>query len=210
MRATEFPVVAAFDFDGTVTRRDSLLPFLGFVAGYPALAWHVFRMSPVLASYLIGRTRNDVAKERLLTRVLGGRSHGELLEQGNRFAQQVLPRLLRPEAMERFSWHRSQGHRCVLVTASLECYVTPWARAQGFHDILATRIEVAPEGRVTGRLLGRNCYGEEKRRRLEELIGPRAGYQLYVYGDSRGDHELLACADFAYYRNRPWTGEPAE
>ena len=86
------------------------------------------------------------------------------------------------------------------ISASLALYVQPWALKAGFDDVIATHLETLEDGRISGKLAGKNCFGIEKIRRLEALLGPRNGYTLYAYGDSRGDRELLSSADYAYYR----------
>jgi phosphatidylglycerophosphatase C len=197
------PIVAAFDFDGTLTRRDTLLPFLRYLLGDAWLVRHALVLSPTLLGYGLGLINNGVAKERVLIRCLAGMEMDALRQQGKRFAEQVLPGLLRQEALRRFAWHRQQGHRCVAISASLELYVRPWAQSAGFDDVIATQLEVRQDGRVSGKLAGVNCYGHEKILRLEALLGPRSGYSLYAYGDSRGDRELLSSADYAYYRHIP-------
>lgn len=197
------PVVAAFDFDGTLTRRDTLLPFLLHALGAPAVMRHAFILSPTLAGYGLGMIRNDVAKERVFTQCLAGMQVDELQQKAAQFAEHKLPGLIRTEAIRRFDWHKKQGHRCVVVSASLEFYVQPWALRAGFDDVIASHLETREDGRITGNLLGENCFGIEKVRRLEALLGPRSGYTLYAYGDSRGDKELLSTADYAYYRRIP-------
>ncbi len=197
------PVVAAFDFDGTLTRRDTLLPFLLHTLGTAAVARHAIVLSPTLAGYALGLIGNGVAKERVLVRCLAGMRMDELQQEGERFASYVLPGLLRHQAMQRLEWHKQQGHRCVVISASLELYVRPWAIKAGFDEVIATRLEMQQDGRITGKLSGANCFGIEKVLRLETLLGGRGGYTLYAYGDSRGDQELLSCADHAYYRHMP-------
>ena len=197
------PVVAAFDFDGTLTRRETLLPFLLHMLGAVAVARHALMLSPTLAGYGLGLIRNDVAKERVFVRCLAGMRTVELQQEAERFAALILPRLLRHEPLQRLDWHKRQGHRCVVISASLELYVRPWAIKAGFDDVIATRLETRENGHVTGKLSGANCYGIEKVRRLEALLGVRDGYSLYAYGDSRGDKELLSSADYPYYRKIP-------
>ena len=102
--------------------------------------------------------------------------------------------------MQRLQWHKKQGHRCILVSASLEIYLRPWATKLGFSYILGSRLEQIDNNRTSGKLLGENCFGPEKMRRIESLLGPRDGYTLYAYGDSRGDKELLSAADFPFYK----------
>ena len=197
------PVVAAFDFDGTLTRSETLGPFLLHTLGALRVARDALVLSPALAGYALGLIRNDVAKERVFIRCLGGMQMDKLRQDAERFAVTVLPGLVRREAMQRLAWHKRQGHRCVVISASLEVYVRPWAVRAGFDDVLATRIETLADGRTTGRIIGSNCFGMEKVRQLEALLGGRDGYTLYAYGDSRGDKELLDAADHAYYRCIP-------
>ncbi len=202
------PIVAAFDFDGTLTQHDTLPRFLLHVLGYAALARHTLALSPILAGYSLGVIGNDVAKEKVLVRCLGGMTMDELRQQGESFAARVLPDLLRPEAMQRVKWHQQQGHRCVIVSASLELYVRPWAIKAGFDEVIASQLETQQDGRTTGRLHGANCFGIEKVNRLDRLLGSRQSYTVHAYGDSRGDKELLASADYAYYRFIPTQRNP--
>jgi phosphatidylglycerophosphatase C len=193
--------VAAFDFDGTMTRRDSIVPFLRAVVGTERLLTGLGRALPSLASHALGRMGNEALKERLFMRFLSGMPDSELRSRATSFAEERLPALLSPPALARLRWHLAQGHRCILVTASPEVYVEPWARRAGFERVLASRLEVGPDGRITGKFAGVHCDGAEKVRRLEEVLPARDEYVLYAYGDGPGDRELLAAADFAYYRS---------
>jgi HAD superfamily hydrolase (TIGR01490 family) len=195
--------VAAFDFDGTLTRRDTMFPFLMHTLGRTAFVRHVFALLPTLAGYGLGLIRNDIAKEKVFVRCLAGMNMIELRQKAGLFAANVVPGLLRPEAMQRLRWHKQQGHRCVLISASLDLYVRPWAINAGFDEVLATHLQTLDAGLITGKLLGPNCFGIEKVRRLQTLLGDRNGYTLYAYGDSGGDRELLSSADYAYYRQFP-------
>jgi HAD superfamily hydrolase (TIGR01490 family) len=191
-------VVAVFDFDGTITRGDSTTAFCrAEFAG--RLLPAVLRAAPWLAGYPLGLVGRQRLKESLLTPVLGGREEPEVRARAADWAARRLPGMVRPAAMDRLGWHRSRGHRLVLASASLELLLEPWARAAGVDDVLATRLEVR-DGRLTGRLVGRNCYGPEKVARLRALLGDLADVELYAYGDSRGDRELLAAAQHPVYR----------
>jgi HAD superfamily hydrolase (TIGR01490 family) len=192
------PIVAAFDFDGTLTYRDSLLPFAIFVRGKLRSTAYLTLELPRLAGFVLKFVPRQIAKEALLKRFFGGEHIETLRKWGQEFAHKGLPFLLRPEAMEKFHWHKQQGHRCVLVSASVDVYLNPWAYHVGFDDVVSSRLAVGPDHLVSGRLEGANCWGPEKTRRLEELLGPKAHYILYAYGDSRGDQEMLSMADHAY------------
>lgn len=196
-------VVAAFDLDGTLTTGDTLRPFLLHVVGMNHFLRNALILIPTLVAYGLGVIRNDVAKQRVLSRFFAGMPIDALRDKASEFADRHLPDLVRREATRRFEWHKQQGHHCIVISASLELYVRPWALQMGFDDVLATQLEVRQDGRVSGKLIGENCYGNEKVKRLDALLGPRGAYTLYAYGDSRGDTELLAGADYAYYRKFP-------
>lgn len=196
---TQAKVVALFDFDGTVTHRDSLLPFLWQLFGPVKLAGYALLMSPLLLGYLLRIIPNGIAKERLLGRMLGGMEMSYLRSEAQRFASELLPCIVRPESAERIAWHQAQGHRVIIVSASLELYLRPWAEALGVTDVLATRLR-EEQGRVAAGFEGVNCFGEAKAQRIREYLGDTAALEVYAYGDSRGDTQMLALADHAYYR----------
>lgn len=193
-------IVAAFDFDGTLTYYDSLFPFLLFTDGYLKTITNILMILPNLIGYALKLSSRQATKEAMLTRSLGGRSINNIRENANEFASTEIPKLLRPEAMEKLQWHLSQKHRCIIVSATLDDYLIPWAKKIGVQDVVSSKLEVNGNGTVTGKLSGLNCWGPEKPRRLTELLGPRENYTLYAYGDSRGDKELLEFADYPFYR----------
>lgn len=194
--------IAFFDFDGTLTTRDSLLPFLYFVRG-PRLVLALFPALPALSGYATGLIDRDQVKETVLTHTLAGLPYSRLAAYGERFAQEKIPHLLRPETMAKLSEHQRLGHLCVLVSASLEAYLKPWAKAAGFAFCLASRLETDAQGCITGRLRGKNCRGEEKVRRIRHLIA-RLGTpaKTYGYGDSPGDQAMLDFVEEAIWVKR--------
>lgn len=193
------PIIAAFDFDGTITDRDTLLSFASFVKGKFKIAWDILIELPELGTCIFNIDVRQNAKEALLKRFFGGMSIQELQEYGQKFAHGPLAHRLKPQALERLKWHQAQGHTCILISANLDVFLNPWGKMMGFEHIITTRVN-APNGFVNGKLVGKNVWGPEKARRLIELLGPKSGYELYAYGDSRGDRELLALADHPHYR----------
>jgi len=186
--------LAAFDLDGTLTHRDTLLPFLHRAVGrgrtYRAL---LASSLPLARAAAFGGSHRDMAKAAVLRGVLAGAPLDGLTEAAEAFADHVVAERLRPDVRDRVDWHRREGHELVLVSASPELYVTPIGRRLGFDTVLATRLEVGADGRLTGRLMGPNCRGPEKVVRLREWRG--AGVSIdFAYGDSAGDREMLELA----------------
>lgn len=197
---THCSAVAVFDFDNTITWRDSLAPFLIYQSGFLKSYYHFFMLLPYFFGFLFKIIPRQCTKEHILTRFFQGISIQTLTENGKEFAGQYLDGLVNPEAIRRLQWHQSQGHCCILASASIDVYLIPWAKRYGFDYVLASSLEICQKGSVTGKLKGPNCWGPEKRRRLINLLGPEKNYELYVYGDSRGDQELLEIADYPYYQ----------
>jgi phosphatidylglycerophosphatase C len=194
--------IAAFDFDGTLTRGGSVFPFLVAVRGLlPVLAASVREFPMLVRAALVGGATADRAKEAVFTRLLSGVEESRVNRVGATFAQQHLQRHLRPEVKARLDWHRSQGHAVVIVSASPECYLRPASEALGADGVLATRL-ASSGGILTGRYEGKNCRGAEKYARVVAWL--RANGQsgnglpqpvLWAYGNSRGDLRLLDAAD---------------
>jgi phosphatidylglycerophosphatase C len=194
------PVLAVFDFDGTLTQRDSFAPFVRATCGRKTFRRGILKQRRAVLAYMLGRQSNHFIKEALLTQYFEGWAIADLETAATKFAQQDLSTLLNLKAMEQLQWHQQQGHRVVIVSANLELYLKPWAEAIQIADVIATKVATV-SGRVTGKLDGTSCYGAEKVDRLKGLVGNLKDYYLYAYGDSKGDRELLAVADAPFYRS---------
>ena len=183
--------VAAFDFDGTLVPGDSLAPFLRLVLGRRTVTAIGASAPAMLAAYR-GAGR-DGAKAALLSRVLAGVPAQVVSRHGRSYGSALATRI-RPDMARRVGWHRSQGHRLVVVSASLAAYLEPFAAVAGFDLVIATELEVATTGALTGRLVGANVRGEEKAVRLRAALGG-GPVELWAYGNSAGDEQMLAMAD---------------
>jgi phosphatidylglycerophosphatase C len=196
------PGVAAFDFDGTLARCDTLVPFLRHACGAARVAAATVRAA------LRARDR-DALKVRAIGHLFRGRSAAEVDELGRAYVP-TLVELLRPEMVERVRWHRAEGHAVVIVSASLGVYLRPLAERLGLDAALAVELVTGADGVLTGAVVGDlNTRGPEKVARLRAWAAQRYGadvpFELWAYGDSAGDEELLAVAD-----HPTWVGRRAE
>lgn len=192
-------VIAAFDFDGTITKRDSLPVFILFAASLQQLLLGSLRMSPFLLLFKLKIIPNNRAKERLLKIFFGGLQLDKFNLLSERFAPRI-EKMVNPLALEKIRWHQQMQHEVVIISASAENWIRPWAKINGIDTVLATRLEVE-DNLITGKLLSQNCLGAEKVNRLLDKYPQRDSYTLYAYGDSNGDKDLLELADHAFYRS---------
>jgi len=194
------PVVAAFDFDGTLTRRDTLMPFLRRACG----PWPIVRAAIVAR----GARGRDAFKVALVGELFRGWP-AERLDSLGRAHVPTLLAALRPGSVERLDWHRRRGHAIVIVSASLGAYLRPLAERLELDGALAVELVADAGGRLTGEVVGGlNNRGPEKVARLKAWVDARFGtgtdVELWAYGDSSGDAELLAIAD-----HPTWVGRRA-
>ena len=194
------PIIAAFDFDGTITTRDLLFDFLLFSFGFWKTFFGFIRLIPTLLCFLFSWLPRQTTKERILTYFFAGKKVDDLRILGQRFAKEKLPDNVRPEAFKRILWHKERGDTLIIISASIDLYIKPWGEALGFTHFLTSELEENHTGQATGKLIGLNCRGAEKVRRLKHLCGPIKNYTLYAYGDSEGDKELLDAADHSYFK----------
>jgi phosphatidylglycerophosphatase C len=190
-------IVAAFDFDKTLSTRDNVVPFLVSLAGRTAVLASLARSVPDLT-----RRDRDAIKARLARDLLAGREAAEIASIAAAFADEIVAHHLRDDVIARAEWHRDEGHERVVVSASFECYVVPVAERLGFDAALATRLATGDDGRLTGLLDGPNVRRGEKVVRLDAWLGD-APCELWAYGDSAGDRELFARADHVVRVQRP-------
>lgn len=186
---------ALFDFDGTLTRHDTFLPFLIRVGGawaIPKAIWRAIRHRP-----RPGISWREHLKRQLVGSALTGLSEAELRNEGIAHARWILDRALRPTVMDRLQQHRDDGCTIVVVSASLRYYVEPVAAWLGVDEALCTELETDETSKITGRLLGPNCRGDEKVKRVTDRYGD-VWSRATAYGDSQGDGPMLAAAAAAY------------
>lgn len=197
--------IAAFDFDGTITQRDTLAGFLRQVGGTGLFARSMAAHAPSMIRGLRDDELRDSSKMAVLGRILAGRPEREVIEHGERYAQ-VLPLRFRPEVVERITWHRNEGHELVMLSASLVYYLRPVANALGFDHVIGVEMALDDDARLTGNFTTPNVRAAQKELRLRDWLGDDARrIEMWAYGNSSGDEQLLAMAD-----HPTWIGKRAE
>ena len=194
-------VVVVFDFDGTLTTKDTLTAFIRFTHGRIRLLLGFACHIHWLLMMILGLYPNGKAKERVFSHFYKGTTHEQFKEWGRNFAK-VAETMLNSETVKKLRQHQAEGHTVCVATASIDEWVRPVCERLGVSTLFATRIEVSANGILTGRFLTPNCYGAQKVARLLETFPQRQTYKLYAYGDSCGDQELLAFADESFRIDR--------
>ena len=197
--------IYAFDFDGTLTTRDTLIAFIRYAKGTRAFVLGFLLHAHLLVLMKLKLYPNWKAKQKVFSYFFKGMSLEDFDDLCQRFAADNR-QLLRPEGVRTLEQARTAGADIVIVSASIDNWVKPFfTNLDGLADnlpkitVLGTQIEIA-DRKLTGRFLTKNCYGQEKVNRILALYPNRSEYTLTAYGDSRGDKELLVFADEAHYK----------
>jgi phosphatidylglycerophosphatase C len=184
--------VAAFDVDNTLTVRDCVVPFMRSAAG-------TGRLMKVMLSNIGDTIQNvrhrdrDALKAKFIAGIFSGKNAREVDALGVQFASKVADRWLRNDVATRMRWHQEQGHVVILVSASLGSYLHPLGDLLEVDAVLCTEMEEV-DGVLTGKMIGKNCRGDEKVSRVQkwrEEAGIDEDDLVYAYGDSSGDRQLL-------------------
>ncbi len=190
--------LVVFDFDGTITYRDSMLEFTKFYHGNLRFYLGMLFLLPVLIPYKIGLIPNWKAKEYFLAHFFSKEPLSKFQEACDRFGLLRIPSLIRPAAFRQLAEHQKNGDQLVIVSSSAENWLRSWCEQQGIR-LIGTRLETQ-NGRITGKLKGLNCYGEEKVRRLKERFQLDTYVEIITYGDSKGDFELFQISSQYFYK----------
>jgi phosphatidylglycerophosphatase C len=202
-------VLALFDLDGTITRRDTLLPYvMGFVLRHPARLVRLPRMLPALVRYLLGRADRGELKSGLLQATLGGCTRAEADAWTSQFASHLLGRGVRADALEAIARHRREGDVLALLSASVDLYVPAVGRSLGFGEILCTGLKWNGD-RLVGTLATANRRGAEKVFCLAQLRVRHPGLPVAAYGDSLSDLEHLKLVERPVLVNGSWRARRA-
>jgi HAD superfamily hydrolase (TIGR01490 family) len=196
--------LALFDFDGTITFKDSFEPFLYYAADPFRIAVGRFVLIPLVIGYKLRII--SASKTRASVAMFGfrGRRLNEVKQAGARYARDVLPGIVRPKALERIEWHKAQGDVVVVVSAALDVYLVEWCRRMEV-DLICTELE-ARDGILTGGYRDGDCVGEEKAKRILEKYNLQDYEVVYAYGDTNEDDEMLKMANRKFFRWQEITG----
>lgn len=191
--------IAFFDFDGTLTWGDSFIPYCLLSLFHQPQ--RVLAMKPVLKGCLDicrGKIRRHELKEIFLGAFLGEAKREDVERLNRIFLRLVIPKITRERMLMRARRHQQAGDKVYIVSASPNIYLEPLATEWQMDGVICTMLEWQ-DGRLTGRILGKNCRGAEKARRVRALFDEEELRGSYGYGNSDGDRHLLELVSFSFY-----------
>ena len=190
--------IAFFDFDGTITTSDTMFSVIKHLKGNARFYTGFLANIPVFAALKLKLISNQAAKEKLLTHFFKGESLATFQAGCDDFIDEKLPALVRPQALSKIKSLQQSGFEVVVVSASAENWIKKWADEMGL-GLIATKLEIT-DGKLTGKIQGQNCNGEEKATRIRDVYDRAQFEEIYCYGDSDGDRQMLQLGTQAFYK----------
>ncbi|MFG1485140.1 HAD family hydrolase [Halobacteriovorax sp. RZ-1] len=188
--------LALFDFDGTITFKDTFTEFIYYSVSKKKLRLGKFLLSPFVIAYKL-KLLSGPTMRALIVKYAYTRQHASKLEeQGLSFSKSFLPKVIRTNAQEEIERHRKLGSKIVIVSASLDLYLAPWCEENGF-ELICSSLETRA-GICTGSYHKGDCTGHMKAKRVKEKYNLSSFDKIYAYGDTIEDQQLLELADEAY------------
>ena len=196
--------LALFDFDGTITTKEMLPDFLRLAIPSRRLLIGKILLAPLIIGYKLHVIPGTVVRAAIVRMGFSGVSYSEYESKGLEFAADVLPQVVRAEAIERIHWHQTNGDVVVVVSGALDIYLGHWCSQYGV-ELICSSLEHR-DGVLTGRYRGMQCVRSEKARLVASRFNIASFDEVYAYGDTVEDRELLALASRKFYRGREVSG----
>ena len=186
--------IAVFDLDGTITRRDTLMPYLrGWRKRHPGRG-RFWQFVAAFWNYLRrGRDRGRLKSE-LIRMLMAGATTAEVENWSREFVAGLGDDMICPGALAAIESHRRAGDLLVLLSASVDLYVPRIAGRLGFHETICTGV-AWHDGRLVGSLTTVNRRAGEKRRCVEMLRTRFPGLAIAAYANSVSDFEHLRAVE---------------
>jgi len=188
--------LALFDFDGTLTTKDSLNEFLKYSVGIKTYFYKLICFSPIFLGYKLGIIPNDKAKQKLLKLFFKDWDEKKFRKVALDFSTTNLKEILNHEIYNKLIDMKNDGYRIIIISASIECWLKPWC---DLHEVelLATKLKFE-NSKLTGELSTPNCYGKEKVNRLKKHLNINEYDEIVSFGDSKGDEYMFQISHISH------------
>ena len=185
-----------FDFDGTLTYKDTMFLYLKF---YNSMKFYVQFVKHISLFVLLKLKLADAekVKKSFISSILKGESRTKIEKKSQSFFEKYQDEIFRVNALEFINNIDRTQTESYIVSASLDIWVKPFAEKLEMK-LLSTRAEFKNDI-FTGNFIGKNCNGPEKVKRIIETVNERKFDKIIAFGDTSGDREMLSWADESHF-----------
>ena len=186
-----------FDFDGTLTHKDTMFLFLKFYN--PAkYSFQFLKHVPLFVLLKVKLASAEAVKKSFISSILKGESKYQIEKKAKLFFEENYPSLFRENALDFINNINRENTESYIVSASLDIWVKPFAEKFDM-TLLATKAEFKDDV-FTGKFIGKNCNKDEKVCRIEAELGDKKFDKIIAFGDTSGDKPMFKFANESHYR----------
>ncbi|WP_446897261.1 HAD-IB family hydrolase [Clostridium sp. LBM24168] len=195
---------AIFDVDFTITKRETLLEFYLFmIKKHPILILHV-PISLISSILFITGFMNTKRTKEIFIGFINGIDEKEMNSLVNEFYNKRLSKIFYEDAISEMRKLKSRGFKIYLISASAEFYLNTLYNIKEVDKIIGTKF-LKSNGRYSNKIVGKNCKGDEKVRRLKNYLQAHnieVDFEnSYMFSDSLSDLPLLKLVGNPYLIN---------
>ena len=185
-----------FDFDGTISKSDSMVDFLKFIhkSHYYFI---LIKSAPLFLKFHFKMISKKEFKSNFLLNFLSKLSKKKLELKAAEFAFQYKEHLKKSAIRHIENLKKDKNNDISIVSASLDIWIIPISDSLGINSI--TTLTRFNDNLFAG-IKGENCWGEEKVNRIKEFYELKNYSEIYSYGDSTGDLQMLKLADYKMFK----------
>lgn len=186
-----------FDFDGTLTYKDTMFLYLKF---YNSSKFRIqfVKHIPLFILLKLKLADTEKVKKSFIGSILKGQLQTKIEDKSKLFFEEYYPKILRENALDFIGNIDKENTDSLIVTASLDIWTKPFAEKLQMK-LVATQAEFK-NGIFTGNFIGKNCNGEEKLERIKTEIKGAKYDKIIAFGDTSGDKPMLQWANEGHYQ----------
>lgn len=186
--------LAIFDVDFTLTSKETLAEFYLFV----------LKKNPKYIKYLPGILSSSLlygckiyderkVKERVIA-FINGIEEKDIQRTVKEFYHEVLNKILYKDALDIIKKMKKEGYKIILISASPELYLKELYNIKEVDLVMGSKFH-CNDGKYVNKMMGENCKGEEKVRRLKAYLKEENievdFKESHMFSDSLADAPLL-------------------
>lgn len=196
--------LAIFDVDYTLTKKETLFEFYKFmVKKNPKIIMKLPKIITAGVLFVFKILDAGSAKEMFIS-FIDGIKEDEMKQYVKEFYNTKLSKILYVDAINTMKKLKSEGYDIYLISASAEFYLNELYNIKEVDKIIGTRF-TCEEGAFKRKIIGENCKGEEKVKRLKEVLKEEKidvdFKESYMFSDSLSDMPLFKLVGHPYLVN---------
>jgi HAD superfamily phosphoserine phosphatase-like hydrolase len=191
--------LAFYDFDKTITLKDTLIDFVIYSLGINLFLRNMVIVLPYMFLAKFGMISRSKLKLIFLNIYFKTINYDTFLKLSFDYSNRI-DDIINCNAMNSIQSHLENGTEVIIVSASCEEWIKPWAKKNGINKVISTKLRYDKSLKKYF-YENPNCNGIEKLNRIKAEYPELNNYEIYAYGDSRGDKNMLSIATYKFYKS---------